>query len=33
MTFAPVGPDGGFKRCCLRDGKYDGVNRAEYLRK
>ena len=27
MTSVPAAPDGGFKRCCLNTGEYDGSNR------
>lgn len=30
-TCARAAPGGGFKRCCLRDGRYDGAERAYYF--
>jgi len=32
MTLAPAEVDAGFKKCCLKGGKFDGVLRHEYLR-
>ena len=28
---APAAPDAGFKACCLKSGKYDGLNRDDYF--
>jgi len=33
MTCAHAAPDGDFRHCCLRHGKYDGANRHDYFRK
>jgi len=27
-----VGPAAGFKRCCMKSGNYDGVDRNYYIR-
>jgi len=32
MIRARAGPGGGFKRCCLRSGRFDGVLRQYYFR-
>ena len=31
MIFAHAARDAGFKRCCLRVGRYDGAERAYYF--
>jgi len=31
MTFAPAAPDAGFKRCCLKAGRYDGTLRNDFF--
>jgi hypothetical protein len=32
MTSAHAAPDAGFKKCCMRGGNFDGVNRDYYTR-
>jgi hypothetical protein len=32
MTFARAARDGGFKKCCLRSGRFDGSERNYYVR-
>jgi hypothetical protein len=32
MTSAHAVPDAGFKKCCMRSGNFDGVDRDYYTR-
>jgi hypothetical protein len=32
MTSALAAPDAGFKKCCMRSGQFDGVERDYYYR-
>jgi hypothetical protein len=32
MIHARAAPDGGFKKCCMKSGRYDGVPRDYYFR-
>lgn len=32
MTHASVAPGGGFKKCCMQAGEFDGSDRHDYYR-